>query len=231
MTRTTTALAYRLASFDPPRDMRSSAHLNCATCTNVGKLPIVAMGNNPEKIEKMFIRSGWDANIHKAHLNFCPTCVRRREIEAKARLPVQVGRVFQDDGEKIATVDLTRAPGLMDSLKAGVRSSPKEDKMTLKTLSPEHKAALRRELDANFDDTTGQYLPNVTDHTISEKLGIPRAVVIEFREAGYGELKEDPELSSLRLNIADAKKILGNMQSTLEKLTDRVAAYGRKIGM
>lgn len=222
-------LAYRLASFDPPRDMRSTAHLPCATCPVIGKLPIVSMGNNPEAINKMFGRLGWDANVWKHAENWCPACVRRREAEAKARLPLDAAsRVLTD------VPAATTPRGLKDAIRmgSGVRhSSPKEDKVTLKSLSADQKASLRRELDASFDDTTGQYLSGTTDHTISEKLDIPRAIVIEFRELTYGELKEDPELSALRAGFEEMKKFAANFQSSLAKYEERLAAYARKIGM
>ena len=48
------ALAYSISPLDPPRDLRSAAVLVCANCGDKGKIGISGIGNNPEKIQKMF---------------------------------------------------------------------------------------------------------------------------------------------------------------------------------
>lgn len=222
----TRPLAYSLVRVDPPRDMRSAAELMCAGCPTTQKIPIVALGNSPEWIGKMFARLGWDCNIHKASANFCPKCVKARQTRVLEPAPPKPERVLPT---------LPRAPGLMDSIKLGAgtrtHSSPKEEHLAIKDLSTEQKAALRRALDANFDDSTGRYINDVSDHSISEKLGIPRATVIEFREASYGELKDDPEITGLQMQIADCKRILTNLQSTIAKMETKLEAVRRKVGL
>lgn len=227
------ALAYSLVPMNPPRDMRSCASLMCATCPNVGKLPIVAIGNNPEKIEKMFVRLGWDCNVHKPRLNFCPKCVRQRVIRAEDENPKPTrtgGAVLTDAPPLRGPRDAVVA---FSDLRAGTRtsSSPKEDKMSIKDLSAEQKAALRRALDANFDDSTGRFIGDVSDHSISEKLNIPRLTVIEFREASYGELKEDPEIAAFVQQMADAKRVLTGLQSTFAKMELKLEQMRRKVGL
>ena len=204
-------LAYDIVPLDPPADRRASARLKCRECGEYGKIPVAGMPNNPERYEKLFIRLGWDADVFHPGKNWCPKCVRLRKIRANEPTePVPKPRVF-------TTGPLT--PVFEVPLGAGTRSSSMGDQVTdIKKLGNEQKAKLRKEIEEFFDDSTGRYLEGQSDHTISDRLQIARAVVAEFRENFYGELKEDPETAALREGIEECKRAQAAIQSRLQKL-------------
>lgn len=219
-----TPLAWDLRPFDPPRDVRASAHLKCGYCPEVGKILISGFGHNPEKIAKYFTRLGWEVDQHNQARCFCKKCVANRKIRA------------QEEAEERRKKSV--ADGLLAAQRKQALSPPQERVMNgpraevgIKSLSPEQKAALRRELDATFDDSVGRYLEGNSDHAISEKLNIPRAIVGEFRENFYGELKDDPELAAIRAGIEDGRKFLRNFEASLDRLEARVNEYAKKVGL
>lgn len=214
-------LAYSIVQMDPPRDMRSAARLECSACRKADKLIITGMGNNPEKIEKMYIRMGWDADVHHHSRNICPKCVTQRKIRAgvEDRKPVTKEEKFAA-AVAAATINKPVIP----------ISSPKEVGLVIKRLSPEQKAELRQAIEDNFNPDTGRWEPGFSDHFVSETLGIPRVLVQEFRDNFYGELKEDPEFLSIKDQLMQSKTLLTNLQSTINKLELRVAEYAKKSG-
>lgn len=214
-------LSYRLGPWDPKHgDMRQTAFTQCATCPTVGKIPIVHLGNNPEKIAKLYIRGEWDYDVHNPRRCFCPKCTKQRAIKA---------------GEEVERMQKAPAPGLKEAQRIQVLSPPKvidmRNEIGIKALNPQQKADLRRELDSTFDDSVGRYLDGNSDHKISEKLGIPRIVVEEFRENFYGELQDDPEIRAFRQQLDDAKRVLGNLQSSINKMELKLDEIARKVGL
>lgn len=221
MSQANRPLAYRMGPFDPAHgDMRNAAHLTCEDCGTVGKLPVVHMGNNPEWIEKMFIRLNWDADVHKPKQCFCPKCVRLRKIRKDIEVP-------QPARPPKALVHVAQHFGLG----SGTRSTPKENDVTMKDLTPAQKTALRNELGGTFDEGAGRYLEGNSDHLVSEKTGVPRAVVVEFREAFFGPLQEDPEIAAFKQQLAEAHKFAKNFEVSLKRLDDLAAKISRKVGL
>lgn len=223
MTRRTTPLAYVLRPWLPPHDLRTTAVLTCAKCPREGKL-LIPGGNNPEKIEKLFIRMGWDCNVHNASECICPTCVKQREIRAgeaaKARREQPPGLIAAQQRQ-----------ALSPPKEVAVRSSSPRGDIGIKELTAEQKTALRNELGGTFDEVNGRYLDGNSDHAISEKLHIPRAVVAEFRENFYGELKDDPEVTAFRAQLEDAKRVLSNMQGTVAKMEAKLEEIAKRVGV
>lgn len=213
------ALAYALRAYDAPRnDMRSTAVLTCVGCGFQGKLVIQAIGNNPNMIEKLFIRMGWDCDVHNARKNWCPKCVRQRAI-----------RLGQEEKPKtVGTGPLKpEYPGLTPPKPP--KEEPKE--MSLKDLSPEQKTALRNELGGTFDEKIGRYLDGNSDFAIAEKIGVPRKLVVEFREAFYGELKDDPQVTAFRQQLSDAERILSNLQDSVNKMKIKLDEIAKRVGV
>lgn len=215
-------LAYDLKPFAPPGDLRPAAHLRCVSCPEVGKIIVSGFGNNPEKIEKYFIRLGWDASVHNSSSNYCPKCVKNRAIRA---------------GEE-ARKRKEQPPGLVAAIRTQALSPPQEKPVQrgekppmIKSLTPEQKAALRNELGGTFDESSGRYLDGNSDRAISEKLGIPMVAVVEFRENFYGELKDDPEITAFATQLAELKKVLGNLSETARKMEVKLEDLRRKAGV
>lgn len=218
-------LAYRLAPYDPPVDMTATAHMTCAECGSVRRLKVVGIGNNPEKIEKMFIRMGWDCNVHKPKECICERCVRLRKIRIEREIdrPVPAERIFAAISKKPTPAHFPEDTPLV----SGTRTSSSKE-VGIKALTPEQKTSLRNELSGTFDESVGRYLDGNSDRTISEKYNIPMAVVIEFRENFYGELREDPQITAFKTQMADALKIMGNLQRTFAQMETKLDELSRK---
>lgn len=230
MSRHVNPLAYSIAAKDPAGgDMRPTAHIKCGKCGRIGTFNVAGIGNNPNLIERGFIRLGWDCNVHKPAECICPVCVKQREIRREGESP------------KAPVVIPAKAPtpGLMDNVRIGAgtrsQSNPSTSKgdvpMTLKDLPAAQKTSLRTALESYFDPDRGAYTDGMNDHRVSEELGVPRVLVVEFRETFYGELKEDPEIKAFRQQMEDAKKIMSNLQASLTKMETKLAELLRKNGL
>lgn len=223
-------LAYTIEAADPAAgDMRPFAKGTCAECGNRQRINVTNVGNRPALIQQLFSRVGWDFDAHKPSKCFCPGCVRKR-IERRAG---------ESPKDPVPVPAKPRIPGLMDNVKAGLAetaritvSSPKKDEArTLKDLAAAQKSSLRTALESYFDPDSGQYSDGMNDHTISEELGIPRALVAEFRDTFYGELKQDPEIMAFVQQMEEAKKVLANLQSTFNKMELKLEQLLKKNGM
>lgn len=217
-----TTLAYEIRPLNPPEDMRPAATLQCAGCDVKGKLPIMGFGNNPEKIQQAFIRLGWRCDVHKASGNFCPKCMKEKAVRAEAA--AKRNDEQRKEEKQVELRAFTRTP-------VSTASSPQMVEVrSLRDLTPDQKFKLRQSLDHSFDDSSGRYIDGHTDHTVSERLGIPRAIVIEFRELMYGPLKEDPLVTNLRDQLSEAKKALAGIQSDVAKMELLLAEVAKKNG-
>lgn len=221
-----TPLAWDLRAFDPPRDVRTAAHLKCGYCPEVGKILISGFGHNPEKIAQYFTRLGWEVDQHNQARCFCKKCVANRKIRAQEEAEERRQKKIAD-----GLLSAQRKQALSTPQERTMASTPRAAEVGIKALTIEQKSSLRRELDGSFDDSIGRYLEGNSDHAISEKLGIPRAIVIEFRENFYGELKDDPELAAIRAGIEDGRKFLRNFEVSLDRLEARVNEYAKKVGL
>lgn len=62
-------------------------------------------------------------------------------------------------------------------------------------------AAMFRLLSDRFDPDAGRYEAGWDDKKIAAETGLSPDVVAEFRKAGFGEMKEAPELASIRKDV------------------------------
>ena len=225
MTRSNRPLAYSLRPWDAANgDMRQTAHLQCASCPVVGRLSVVGIGNNPDMIQKLFIRMDWDCDVHHPSENYCPKCTKQRAIRAGEAV---AARKSIADG--IRSAQQKQALNPREPMQA--RSSSPRGDIGIKSLTPAQKSQLRTQLDSTFDDSIGRYLEGNSDHKISELLGIPRATVEEFRENFYGELQDDPEISAFRMQLDDAKRVMSNLQSSINKMELKLDEISKKVGL
>lgn len=216
-------LAYSLKPFNPPHDLRSAAWLPCAKCQSVDKAPIVAWGNNPEKIEKYFIAKGWECNVHKPSLCICPKCVATKKKQAEL---LKQEPKAKDAARVLPTIHPPEEKNVQPL--SHTRTAATGAALTLKNLPTAMKTALRREMDANFDEDKGRYLDGESDHSISERVKIPRAIVAEFRSLSYGEIKEDPELVALRDQLDQAKRLMGDLQARIDRAEKAIAVLANR---
>lgn len=224
----TPGLAYRVAWLDPPRDKRSAAHVTCSKCQAIGKLPIVSMNNNPEKIATMFRRMDWECDGFHPAKNVCPSCIRKRitkrlqerreEQNGRALPTTTVPQVVRDDAPR----HFEEMP-----LVAGTR----KEVINISDLSRQQKAEVRKELDTHFNEETGQYEDGYSDNMLAEGLGIPRVLIAKFREDLYGPLLQDPEVEAFEKMMEEGKRTIANLQATFARMETRLDELRKKRGL
>lgn len=231
------SLAYTMVKNDPPRDMRTVAQITCVRCGAKGKTAVGGFGNNPEKINQAFIRMGWDADVWNPSKNWCPKCVKQRQEQVQRDLGIDklvstANEIVATDAAPPPSVGRIAPPAASFSLGAGTRTAPKGDEPVtdMKKLTPKAKGLLRTALESYFDPDTGRYEKDWSDHRISEELQIARRVVADFRDMMYGEIQEDPEIAALHQMIEEAKRVMGNLQASLQRIDDKADALIKKHG-
>lgn len=78
----------------------------------------------------------------------------------------------------------------------GMTSSAKPSPAAMKA-----QVAMFQLLSDHFDADTGRYGDGWHDKRVGTETGLAPDVVAEFRKAGFGDLKESPEVASLRTDI------------------------------
>lgn len=212
-------LAYTLVQLDPPRDMRSAAQAVCAECDFKQKIPIVAMGNNPEKIGQMFVRQGWDFDPFHASKCLCPKCVRQRKVRRQDE--IKKAEALSGHVRVLPTVTPPAPKHFDPPLVAGTRKP--QTPQSLKDLTREQRALIREELEKNFDDGTGRYAKGVNDQIIADALDIPRILVEQFRDNFFGPLAaEDPVIKALRDDLESVMKGISALQTKAAQLATKL---------
>jgi len=199
----------------PGGQYRAAAHVVChgRACDVVATLPMANATNNPEWVAKQMRAKGWVIDGFHAGLNRCPTCVadqrQRRRGESPGAKPVP-----------------PRGEIMTAKNPAGVTLTP------LSAVLPptvEQKAAIRRELDGNFDEKLGCYLAGQNDHVIAERLKLPRQMVTSFREFAYGPIKVVPELDALRLEQTSLSERAATVLREATAVADQARDLDRRL--
>lgn len=83
-----------------------------------------------------------------------------------------------------------------------------------------------RLLSDHFDTEDGRFEPGWDDARIAKETDLSREVVAEYRRAGFGEIKEAPEIAALRADIAAldslAREQLGTLTAEIAALRTRL---------
>lgn len=174
----------------------SFARAFCSSCGARTEVRVGGGSANYEHAAKKMRSAGWDIDISHQRVR-CPSCnsPKRQKPEGGQ---VVTPKIPTSPTKSIAS---TPAPGLAS------------EAITARTLSPDQRARIRRELDAHFDDTRGCYLDGMSDKKIGESLGIPWAFVRDLREAAYGKITSDGVLDDLK---QEADKVRADLKSAFE---------------
>jgi hypothetical protein len=84
-------------------------------------------------------------------------------------------------------------------------------------------AAMFQHLTANFDTDAGRYAKGWSDKVIADKTGLSVEHVAAFRTAAFGELKDSPEIVSLRAEIAALENLVTETVAHLRGEIARIA--------
>jgi hypothetical protein len=82
---------------------------------------------------------------------------------------------------------------------------------------------ITRTLHEVFDEGAGAYLDGATDATVAERLGFPRAMVEQVREAIGFKIKVDPEIAKLKGDVAAIESMLAEIKVRLAAAETRAA--------
>ena len=93
----------------------------------------------------------------------------------------------------------------------------------------DQRLAIRGHLDKSFDDKAGCYLDGLSDQRIAELVGVPRVVVEQIRDAGWGPVRVSPELAALRSDIAALKAQMAEHEKARVKLANDLAALSSRV--
>lgn len=130
----------------------------------------------------------------------CARCPAIGEVVLRTVMPPeQIDKKFAQAGWRL---DPNTCPDCIRSAAAS-----KEKKMATLTARPTQAAMkaqtmMFRLLSDNFDTEAGRFEPGWDDARIAKETGLSPDVVAEFRRAGFGEIKEAPEVAALRADIA-----------------------------
>lgn len=221
MARSENPLAYSLRPYNAPRDLTIAAWLPCSLCQDVEKVKISSMGNNPGLIEQAFKHMGWNVNVHRAKACVCPKCIakQKKEEDLLKHQPTPPERILK-------TVQPVSVVPALNS-----RGGSAQTISHLRDLTKEQRGLLREEIEAYFNEEAGRWESGHSDHNASETLGIPRAIVIEFRESFYGPLKEDSDVTWLKAEIVGVRREIAATQGRLSKMEERLALIQKKVGL
>ena len=93
----------------------------------------------------------------------------------------------------------------------------------LRAPTPDQRAAIRGLLEKHFDDGEGAYADGQSDQTIAEAVNVPRLVVEQIREVGYGSIRVNPELVALLREVKAARADLTGLMSMMGDVESRIA--------
>lgn len=77
---------------------------------------------------------------------------------------------------------------------------------------------IRGALDSHFDDSKGEYLDGYSDEKIAAHLNVPRIMVSSIREAAYGPIRNNPQISALREQVKKLQTALDEVKARLEEV-------------
>lgn len=80
-----------------------------------------------------------------------------------------------------------------------------------------------------FDTSTGRYAKDWSDKAIAEKTGMSEAAVAEYREAGFGPLREPEEVAQLRSDIQALEALVGDVDTNLKSIVSELTAMKGKL--
>lgn len=104
----------------------------------------------------------------------------------------------------------------------------KEKTMTAKPSAAAMKAQAQmfHLLSAHFDPEQGAFAVGWADQRVAAETGLAADVVTEFRRAGFGELKEPPEVRALRDDIQSLASLQAEQQASV---TQEIASLRARV--
>lgn len=172
---------------------------------------------NPEHIAKRACRAGWDAPARRGKPR-CPACSSKRQ-RGESPGPKTLNNPESN------VVNLPTNP-------TTPKAKPAVEAMA--DLTPGQKQQIRTLLDKHFDDSAGAYLDGYSDQRIGAELNLAWAHVSRLREVGYGPIRRDMEVDTLRAELRQAEDnaiaAVQKLAKSLEVSTSAFTAIASSIG-
>jgi len=165
-------------------------------CDSCGAIEEVRHKPNapPSQVRQQFEAKGWRFGKRLT----CPSCSKPERVQ-KPAVVIPVTKPTEETTVK--SNKPTVAPLAIDKARPA---------------KPREVIRIADKLDEVFAE--GRFKPGWTDRRIGEELDIPAATVAKTREELGLVLKENPEITALRADIADAREIIDDLSARLERL-------------
>jgi len=147
----------------------------------------------------------------------CSRCPKVGELGCRAMMPAeQMDHKFRQSGWRLDPHVCPDCIRISKQEKAAMTASPSPAAMKAQ-------AAMFQLLSQHFDGETGRYAKGWSDKKISEATGIAIEHVAAFRTAGFGELKDAPEIVAFRADIAALETLVAEQIAQLRGDLARIA--------
>lgn len=194
---------------------REDAIFTCDECSASNERPISARAGRLDVFATVAaaVADGWVADPHRPAAE-CPACAQQRRARRAGDKP---------------TKPTTTAPGephAMTSSTAAIAIPPAAAKPAPLPRDPTQaeRQKIRTILDSHFDDAAGCWLEGYSDQRAGEECNVPWSLVTRIREAAYGPIRVDPEVTALMAAIKQARADQTKLAATLADLEKRAAA-------
>lgn len=207
---------FRVVSIQRGDRRQPAARFSCEGCPETFDVPLNS-GKviNPEHITKRARRGGWDVPLRRGGKILCPACEAKRATAAKGESGAKVVPMPQPFMSPHVS-DPQQQELLMATPQAPQAAAPKIPMQT--DLTIEQKLKCRSILDRSFDDQAGCYLDGYSDQRIGEEINVPWSLVAKLREAAYGPIRVDPEITAMRNTIHDFERKLKEHAETWKRV-------------
>lgn len=163
-------------------------------------------------------QAGAGGTTFVAHLH-CARCPRIASRNLRQIMPPdQIDRKFQQAGW---SVDPNLCPDCIQASKERKTMSAKPSPNAMRA-----QAQMFTLLQTHFDVTKGAFAKEWSDERVATETGIAVALVIEFRQTCFGELKEPDEVRVLRGDISALETLV---RETVASVTGEIASMRTRL--
>jgi hypothetical protein len=196
------ALGYVVMGVSHGDAHRKVARFTCARCPET--IDITGKPGSkisPDFVTKLAIRAGWHADCFRKSRALCPTCIKGApKTNPEPKEP------------PMSTTTQAKPPSTIPT-----------------PLTSDQRLRIRGLLDEHFDDKAGMYLANMTDAKLAEQVNVARVHVEQIREAAYGPIRINPEITGLRNEIVQVKREIETHQAAVDALRAKVVGIEQRV--
>jgi len=231
------------------------------TCADCERRAILTIGtaSHPDALANRLKKQGWHVAAHMPRRGIrCDDCLRGRKDAAEANgIASDLRKIIAAKAAR-ATLAMMSSPACLEIAAGTLPLSNLEPTMSTslamtaptrsRTPAPvpageqpsgnfpppsDARVAIRTALDKHFDDKVGVYLDGMSDEKIASELAFPRKWVSDIRDAAYGPIRENPEVTVLKAEIEALRKEVASQADLWRgwhsSIDDKFTALANKI--